>query len=144
MQIVNAMRSTASRASTPDNQWGWGIVNALAAINSLPATDVNENAAQPSAFRLEQNYPNPFNPSTDINYSLPEDAFVTVKVYDALGREVKTLLSSNQTARAYRVAWDGKDASGNTLASGMYLYRMVATNASGKVFTDSKRMMLLK
>jgi hypothetical protein len=144
VQIANAMRSTASRASTPDNQYGWGIVNALAAINALPLTETPEQNTSPTDFKLEQNYPNPFNPTTYINYSLPEDAFVSVKVFDELGREVKTLISSHQTAPGHRVVWDGRDASGNPVASGLYVYRLSATNASGKVFTDSKKMMLLK
>jgi subtilisin family serine protease len=144
VQIANAMRSTASRASTPDNQYGWGIVNALAAINALPLTETPEQNTSPTDFKLEQNYPNPFNPTTYINYSLPEDAFVSVKVFDELGREVKTLISSHQTAPGHRVVWDGRDASGSPVASGLYVYRLSATNASGKVFTDSKKMMLLK
>jgi subtilisin family serine protease len=144
VQIANAMRSTANRASTPDNRYGWGIVNALAAINALGPNVVSEPNVHPTDYHLEQNYPNPFNPSTSINYSLPEDALVTVKVYDALGREVKTLISSQQAAESYRIVWNGTDASGRTVASGMYLYRLVATNASGKVFADSKRMILLK
>lgn len=144
IQVINALKSTASNASSPNNLIGWGTINVVAAINSIPATNVRENGTLPSDFHLEQNYPNPFNPSTSINYSLPEDAFVTVKVYDALGREVKTLISGHQTAESYRIVWNGTDASGRSVASGMYLYRIVATNASGKVFADSKRMMLLK
>jgi subtilisin family serine protease len=144
MQIVNAMRSTASRASNPDNQYGWGIVNAMAAINTLPATRVDEQETQPAAFRLEQNYPNPFNPATFINYSIAEDAFVTIKVYDALGRELRTLINSEQTARSYRVVWDGKDHSGNDVASGMYVYRVSARTVTGKMFAESKSMLLLK
>jgi subtilisin family serine protease len=144
IQVINALKSTASNASSPNNLIGWGTINVVAAINSIPATNIRENGTLPSDFHLEQNYPNPFNPSTSINYSLPEDAFVTVKVYDALGREVKTLISGHQTAESYRIVWNGTDASGRSVASGMYLYRIVATNASGKVFADSKRMILLK
>jgi subtilisin family serine protease len=144
VQIGDALRSTASRASTPDNTYGWGIINAMAAINALPLTETPEQNTAPTAFKLEQNYPNPFNPTTYINYSLPEDAFVSIRVYDELGREVKTLLSSYQTAPGHRVVWDGKDASGSPVASGLYVYRLSATNARGTVFTDSKKMMLLK
>lgn len=144
VQIGNALRSTASRASTPDNTYGWGIINAMAAINAIPLTETPEQNTSPTDFKLEQNYPNPFNPTTYINYSLPEDAFVSVRVYDELGREVKTLIASHQTAPGHRIVWDGNDASGNPVASGLYVYRLSATNANGKVFTDSKKMMLLK
>ncbi len=143
VQIANALRSTASRASTPDNRYGWGIANALAAINALAPAGTVETQ-QPTRFALDQNYPNPFNPATSITYTLPEDAFVSVKVYDALGREVKTLIAGQQTAKAHRIAWDGTESSGKSVASGMYVYRLSAVGAGGKAFTESRRMMLLK
>jgi serine protease AprX len=144
VQIADALRSTASRASTPDNQFGWGIINALAAINALPGTSVGGENLQPGAFHLNQNYPNPFNPSTSISYSLPSSAFVTIAIYDVLGREVKTLLRSQQDGRSYRVVWNGDDESGNAVASGMYLCRMNARDPQGRVYSDARTMMLLK
>lgn len=144
MQVITALKSTASNASNPNNLIGWGTVDAVAAINAIPITGVREPEARPTTFHLDQNYPNPFNPSTSINYSLPEDAFVTVKVYNALGQEVKTLVSSQQTANAHRIMWDGTSASGQVSPSGMYVYRLSAMIAGGKFLTDSKRMILLK
>jgi subtilisin family serine protease len=144
VQIADALRSTASRASTPDNQFGWGIINAMAAINALPGTSVGGENLQPGVFHLNQNYPNPFNPSTSISYSLPFSAFVTIAVYDVLGREVKTLLRSQQDGRSYRVVWNGDDETGNAVASGMYLCRMNARDAQGRVYSDARTMMLLK
>ena len=144
MQVITALKSTASNASNPNNLIGWGTVDAVAAINAIPITGVREPEARPTTFHLDQNYPNPFNTSTSINYSLPEDAFVTVKVYNALGQEVKTLVSSQQTANAHRIMWDGTSASGQVSPSGMYVYRLSAMIAGGKFLTDSKRMILLK
>lgn len=98
----------------------------------------------PAEFALGQNYPNPFNPTTSINYNLPEPAYVSVRVYDLTGREVRTLFTGHQNASTYQVVWNGKSDRGIDVASGMYLYKVVATGSSGKVFTESKRMMLLK
>ena len=87
---------------------------------------VKNNDVIPAAFRLEQNYPNPFNPSTVINFSIPEASFVSLKLYDILGREIRTLLNNNKTAGVYSVQWDGRDNSGNVVQSGTYFYRLVS------------------
>lgn len=92
----------------------------------------------PKAFALEQNYPNPFNPSTVIEYALPENAKVTLTVYNVLGQEVARVLDQEQEAGVYKVNWN---ASG--LASGVYIYNIKVETPS-KNYTDSKRMMLLK
>ena len=143
-EIGDALRSTGSRASTPDNLYGWGIIDVVAAINALPATGVEENSSAPVRFSLDQNYPNPFNPTTTIRYQLPESGTITVKVYDALGREVRTLFGGYQDASSHRLTWDGKNESGIDVSSGMYFYRLTAVTASGNVFSDAKKMMLLK
>lgn len=83
---------------------------------------------------LSQNYPNPFNPSTKINFSIPKAGFVTLKVYDMLGREVKTLVSDQLTAGEYVSEFDGA-----LLSSGTYFYRIQAGD-----FVETKRMVLVK
>jgi len=88
----------------------------------------------PVEFALSQNYPNPFNPATIINYQLAENSFVTLKIYDVLGNEVVTLVNEPQPAGVFTVQFDG-----STLASGMYIYKLMTEN-----FTTSKKMMLLK
>jgi hypothetical protein len=93
-----------------------------------------EGEGVPTVFALSQNYPNPFNPTTVIEYALPTDVRVVLKVYDALGREVGTLVDEVQTAGFKTVSWSGKN-----LSSGMYIYRLTAGE-----FTDIKRMMLVK
>jgi hypothetical protein len=89
---------------------------------------------QPSVFYLGQNYPNPFNPSTNIKYSIPADAMVTLKVYDILGTEVSTLVNEYQQAGTFDVVFEG-----SSLASGVYYYQLT----SGEL-TSTKKLMLTK
>jgi len=88
----------------------------------------------PDEYLLEQNYPNPFNPSTSIKYQMPENGFVTIKVYDMLGNEVATLVNEVQEAGNHSVEFDAA-----TVSSGIYFYIMQAGN-----FTQTKKMTLLK
>lgn len=88
----------------------------------------------PKDFELGQNYPNPFNPKTTIGYKIPKDAFVTIKVYDAAGRMVATLLNENKKAGAYEVLFNGANFS-----SGVYFYVMTAGD-----FSQAKKLVLLK
>ena len=88
----------------------------------------------PESFMLNQNYPNPFNPSTSISYSIPQESFVTLKVYDILGNEVQTIVSEKQPAGNYDVSFDATD-----LPSGVYLYTLDAGS-----FVMTKKMILLK
>ena len=93
----------------------------------------------PLEYSLSQNYPNPFNPVTQIRYTLPQLTNVTLKIYDILGREIKTLVNSEQPAGAYRLEWSGTNNFGTHVSSGVYIYRIVA----GK-FVQTKKMMFLK
>ena len=88
----------------------------------------------PLAFMLSQNYPNPFNPTTVISYQLPSSSFVTLKVYDILGRQVETLVEGNQKAGSYRVIFNGDE-----LASGVYFYRITTDR-----YAATRKMLLLK
>ncbi len=97
----------------------------------------------PKTFVLEQNYPNPFNPSTKINFSLPYACNVKLEVYSISGEKVATLVNEVKTAGFYSVDFS-TDLFSN-LASGMYIYRLNATNVNnGEVYTIAKKMMLLK
>ena len=89
-------------------------------------------------FALQQNYPNPFNPTTTINYQLPENGFVTVKVFDVLGKEIATLVNENKSSGYYKVDFDASSAGGG-LTSGVYIYTI---NVNG--FAQSKKMLLMK
>jgi hypothetical protein len=88
----------------------------------------------PDQYSLSQNYPNPFNPVTKINYSIPKQGFVTLKIYDLLGREIKSLVSETKLPGNFSV-----DFNGSNLASGVYFYRLESNG-----FSDIKRMMLIK
>ncbi len=98
-----------------------------------------EDIEMPEGFALLQNYPNPFNPETTIQYVLGESGQVTLGIYNVLGQLVRTLVSGPQTPQAYAVSWDGTDASGVAVASGMYLYRLDFGDR-----TQVQTMMLLK
>jgi hypothetical protein len=113
--------------------WGWMYLDYLA-IPSRIVTSVKSLADLPSSFSLGQNYPNPFNPTTTISFSIPSRSFVSVKVFDILGREVATIVSEELPAGSYTRQWNAARA-----ASGVYYYR-----ASAGRFTDTKKMLLLR
>jgi hypothetical protein len=98
-------------------------------------TSVNDKNIIPAKFSLEQNYPNPFNPSTKIQYNLPENSFVSLKVYNAIGKEVASLVNSVVPAGTHEVVFD---ASG--LNSGVYFY----TLKTGNNFVQTRKMILMK
>lgn len=93
----------------------------------------------PKEYSLGQNYPNPFNPSTVIPFSLPRAGFTSMKVFNIVGQEVATLLSGYLPAGAFRVTWDGTDANGEAVSSGMYFYRLKAGN-----YVEIRKMLLMK
>jgi len=79
----------------------------------------------PEEFDLKQNYPNPFNPVTTIEYSIPRNSYVTLRIYDITGQEIKTLINDNLIPVGnYEIEWDGKDNNGNAVASGTYFYQL--------------------
>ena len=94
--------------------------------------EVNFNV--PDNFELSQNYPNPFNPSTTISFNLPKSGVVTLRVYNLMGEEVKTLVEGYREAGIYKVNFNAEE-----LASGMYLYRL---NTNG--FTETKKLLFMK
>ncbi len=100
----------------------------------------------PSSFSVSQNYPNPFNPSTTILYELPAISKVTIKIYNILGQEVRTLVNQIQTAGQQVAIWDSRNSSGVAVSTGVYFYRIEASPISGKgnSFSEVKKMLLLK
>jgi hypothetical protein len=105
----------------------------------ITVTGVEGEAGVPTEYSLKQNYPNPFNPSTVINFGLPVEANVTVRVFDVLGQEVAQILNSNMKAGYHKVNFDASN-----LMSGMYIYRIQAKGIDGSNFTDVKKMLLVK
>ena len=119
----------------------WAVMNSASNKTALQiqskavnTTAVNEPKNIISSFTLDQNYPNPFNPSTTISFSLSSDQFVTLKVYNAIGEEVTTLVNGKLTVGVHKINFDAKQ-----LSSGFYIYRL---QSSGSV--QAKKMILLK
>ncbi|MBN1632612.1 MAG: T9SS type A sorting domain-containing protein [Ignavibacteria bacterium] len=105
-----------------------------AIIDSLTIGVTKINEIIPEDYYLSQNYPNPFNPETKISYKIPEIGFVSLKIFDIRGREIKTLVEENQSAGEYELNFNAGD-----LPSGTYFYR-IQTNE----FTDTKKMVLAR
>jgi hypothetical protein len=101
---------------------------------NLQKIDYNSGIAKISSYALYQNYPNPFNPSTTINYQIPKSGFMTIKVYDILGKEVATLVNEAKSQGRYSVNFDA-----SKLSSGVYIYQIMAND-----YLDSKKMILIK
>jgi FG-GAP-like repeat/FlgD Ig-like domain len=110
-----------------------------AASAQNPISDVDEQHLLPKMISLGRNIPNPFNPSTEIHFDLPTPQVVELTVYDANGRRVVELISGAMPAGQHRHIWDGRDASGQEVASGIYLYRLRAGD-----FSRSLRMLLVR
>jgi hypothetical protein len=131
-------------APTPTNYWYnpyFGNTTQLpgasniGALGIYTATGVNNSGQSlPTQFALQQNYPNPFNPTTTIDYTLPQTTVVTLRVFNVLGQEVKTLTNSVESAGVHSVQFDATN-----LTSGVYFYRLQAGS-----FSQVKRMLLLK
>ncbi|MFQ5866268.1 MAG: FlgD immunoglobulin-like domain containing protein, partial [bacterium] len=86
-----------------------------------------------------QNCPNPFNSGTEIRFALPEAGHVRLTIYNVLGKEIRTLVDEDKKVGRYNVHWDGTDSKGNSVSSGIYIYRLEAGS-----FTDQKRMLFVK
>ncbi|NIR48733.1 hypothetical protein GWO43_09875 [candidate division KSB1 bacterium] len=101
----------------------------------------------PEAFILGQNFPNPFNPETQVKYELPVSSIVTLRIFDMRGREIKKLVDHvDKSAGYHTVLWDGRDNSGNLVASGVFFYSLIAQprQSDEKTYFQSRKMMLLK
>jgi len=110
-----------------------------------PTTAVGDPITEiPVEYSLNQNYPNPFNPSTRIAYALPEQATVTLRIYNLLGQEVITLADNIQEAGYHEVMWNARNNVGQTVGTGVYFYRLEARGTSGEVYSDFKKMLFLK
>jgi hypothetical protein len=103
-------------------------------LEKATITPVASRPAVARKFALAQNFPNPFNPATVISYQLAVNSFVTVKVYDELGREVAKIVNREQTAGSHSVRWDAANFS-----SGVYIYELNAGS-----YHDVKKMVLIK
>jgi poly(3-hydroxybutyrate) depolymerase len=112
--------------------WEFLIHGTFESTNSVPIEV--DGTMKPVTFNLEQNFPNPFNPTTSISFSLPSKSFVSLKVFDLLGREVTTIVSEEMLAGNYSRQWNAIN-----ILSGVYFYRMQAGE-----FADTKKMVIIK
>ncbi len=117
------------------NDFGWGAFSGIRSFSTAgPPSAVERLQVEiPAEFTLRQNYPNPFNPSTMIEFGVPNAGFVTLKIFDLLGREIATLVSEELNPGYYRSVWRAN------VPSGVYFYRIQAGD-----FSQTKRLILLK
>jgi subtilisin family serine protease len=124
MQIRDALRNTASQNTAPDRHMGWGIIDALAALNYAKVlSEGNDNLIKPDNFILYQNYPNPFNPTTKIKYFIPRGSNVRINIYNILGSQISTLYEAFAVAGDHEITLDA-----SKLSSGVYLVNFYAGN----------------
>jgi hypothetical protein len=114
-----------------------GVIDLISELGRPQPVDI-EKLTTPETFALSQNYPNPFNPATTIEYSIPENAFVSLKIYDMLGKEVASLVNKTQGTGTYIIDWNASN-----LSSGVYFYKLSATGSKGN-FIETKKMILSK
>lgn len=122
-----------SKSRTGNSAWAVRTVGGICKNDNLVGV-VNVTTELPSGYQLSQNYPNPFNPSTTINFSIPENSFVKLRVFDMLGREVESLVNEQLSAGSYLF-----DFNAENLNSGIYFYSIEAGS-----FIDTKKMILVK
>lgn len=108
-------------------------------LQNIVIQTIYGQATLPLDYILFQNYPNPFNPSTSVKFQVPKTSDVTVKIYDMLGQEVRTLFAGEVMRGTYTVEWDGLNDAGVQMSSGSYIYRMIAGE-----FMQAKKMVYVK
>jgi flagellar hook assembly protein FlgD len=95
-------------------------------------------------FGLEQNYPNPFNPTTTIQFTVPEFGNAKLEIFNPLGQLVHRIILEDLNRGIHSCTWDAVGKTGNTLSSGIYIYKFSFSGISGNTFSHSKKMVLLK
>ena len=130
-------------AYNPDTNWELvPTVVLFTNIDTITSIQNPDDAKQlPDAFRLSQNCPNPFNPSTTLRFQISPQVgeLITLRVYDVMGREIKTLVNEKLSPGNYAVDWNGTDDTDRPVASGIYLYRMRSGN-----YTEIRKMILIR
>ncbi len=117
--------------------FAWDGPHCFTLVTPTDAKDFNSEL--PKEFSLGQNYPNPFNPSTEILFDLPHRSRVRIEIYNVMGQRVRNLVDEQLPAGSYRRSWDGTNDLGQSVSSGVYLYRMVT-----ETFVQARKMVLLK
>jgi len=117
----------------------FGDLTQSGCYDTLGVSDLLSSPPLPQTLSLSQNYPNPFNLETAISYQIPQDCRVILEVYNLLGQKVRTLVNGEQKANYYIAYWDGKDAEGKEISSGIYFYTLKAGS-----FTQTRKLVILK
>jgi len=100
------------------------VINEGSICANVQAAEFRMGVPVPEEYALDQNYPNPFNPETTIKYQLPEAGKVVLKIYNAIGQEIRTLVNEEKEAGYHDIRWDGMDNKGVRVSSGVYIYRL--------------------
>jgi len=111
----------------------------IVSYKTKPLNVHTDSPVMPDRYILHPNYPNPFNPATRILYDVPQESHIRLMVYDLLGREVTTLVNKIEQPGYKAIMWNGRDHSGHSLSSGLYIYRLETES-----FSSSQKMLLLK
>ena len=127
------------RSTSPSTPFAVVKGDTLFVSKEQNTTSVAEGGIMPTTSSLQQNYPNPFNNSTIIRYSVIEPSDVTIKIFDITGREVTTLVNGTKQSGVFSVGFSNVN-----IASGTYIYRMIARNSSGMTTVETKKMIVMK
>jgi hypothetical protein len=134
--IVNELEIHKATNKLRAATFGRGLWEATVSIIDIES---NSNDVIPDKIDLFQNYPNPFNPSTTISYQINEKNNVSLKIFNTLGQEVRTIVNQKQNPGNYSFVWDGMNNNGKAVGSGIYIYRLKLDNV-----VLSKKMILIK
>ncbi len=121
--------------------WGGavGTIDLTKTSSTTTFLDVESESNLRKTFSLKQNYPNPFNPNTKIYYSLPNEGYVSITIYDVLGKEINQLISQVKPQGSHSIEWNGTDNFRNPVSAGIYLYQMQTGD-----FIQTKKMVLMR
>ncbi len=140
--ILDAVNNSDSGFVVSSTSGGALVAEFYDAVWSVGSESISldNDMINPYSYSLKNNYPNPFNPSTTIEYSVAEISDVNISIYDASGRLVKNLISSQHVpGDSYQVSWNGTNEAGTSVAAGMYFYKINAGS-----FVETKKMLLIK
>lgn len=143
-KLSTAYDNSETRLIRAESSWWSGLswnnsFRGLYAYEGMSSLDTEDNSLVPIGFELKQNYPNPFNPTTSISYELPQESDVSIKIYNSLGHEIRTLVNEFKPVGEYQVTWNGISNSGERVSDGTYFVQLKAGD-----FTQTRKMVLLK
>ena len=127
----------AVNPSASDFEFADVMVNEQSAV--ITAVEISDQKELPTEWVLSQNYPNPFNPETVISFHVPKSSHVVIEVYNLLGQRLQKLVDESKEVGIYQARWDGCDENGNSVSSGIYIYKMQADG-----FVAIKKMALVR